>query len=122
MNIRIDSIGEYQRAFSHGRAVGGSLKTLELQESAKWKGHFALYNFLVLGHTKYRGVQRVYCNQFPEKPFYGHYCLDLVMIRQPGIDNGAFVASPDTVWYKTVLLLFSAAAMADTGSSTSIVL
>ena len=35
-------------------------KTLELQESAQHKGHFALFNCLVLGHTKYRGVQRVY--------------------------------------------------------------
>ncbi len=32
------------------------LETLELQDSAKRKGHFALYDFLVLGHTKYKGV------------------------------------------------------------------
>ena len=41
--------------------VGALLETLELQDSAKRKGHFALYNCLVLGHTKYSGVQRVYC-------------------------------------------------------------
>ena len=29
---------------------------------------------------------------------------------------GAFVVSPDTVWYARVLLLFSASAMTDTGS------
>ncbi len=40
------------------------------------------------------------------------------MIRQPGIDNGAFVVSPDSAWYARVLLLFSASAMTDTGSKT----
>ncbi len=44
--------------------------------------------------------------------------LDLVMIRPPGIDNGAFVVSPDSVWYARVLLMFSASAMTDTGSKT----
>ncbi len=33
---------------------------MELQESAKRKGHFALYNCLVLGPTKNKGVQRMY--------------------------------------------------------------
>ncbi len=82
------------------------LQTLQLQESAKHKGHFALYNCLVLGHTKNKGVQRIYCNPFPAKPFYGSHRLDLVMIRPPGIDRGAFVVSPSTVsWYARVLLL-----------------
>ena len=40
------------------------------------------------------------------------------MIRQQGIDNGAFVVSPDTVWYARVLLLFSASAMTETGSKS----
>jgi hypothetical protein len=40
------------------------------------------------------------------------------MIRPPGIDTGAFVVSPDSVWYARVLLLFSASAMTDTGSKT----
>ena len=94
------------------------LGTLEFQESAKRKGHFALYNCLVLGHTKYKGVQLVYSNAFPAKPFHGSHRLDMVMIRPPGIDNGAFVVSPDTVWYARVLLLFSASAMTDTGSKS----
>ncbi len=38
------------------------------------------------------------------------------MIRPPGIDNGAFVVSPDSVLYARVLLLFSASAMTDSGS------
>ena len=38
------------------------------------------------------------------------------MIWLPGIDNGAFVVSPETVWYARVLLLFSASATTDTGS------
>ena len=94
------------------------LKTLELQESAQCKGHFALFNCLVLGHTKYKGVQRVYCSPFPTKMFYGRHRKDLVMMRPPGIDNGAFVVSPESVWYARVLLLFSASAMTDTGSKT----
>jgi hypothetical protein len=94
------------------------LQTLELQESAQRKGHFSLFNCLVLGHTKYRDVQRVYCNPFPTKMFYGSHCMDPVMIRPPGIDNGAFVVSPESVWYARVLLLFSASAMTDTGSKS----
>jgi hypothetical protein len=74
--------------------VNALLETLELTNSARRKGHFALYNCLVLGHTKYNGVQRVYCNPFPSKPFYGSHQLDHVMIQPPGVDNGAFVVSP----------------------------
>jgi len=93
--------------------VNALLGTLEFQESAKRKGRFALCNCLVLGHTKYNGVQRIYCNPFPAKPFHSSHRLDIVMIRPPGIDNGAFVVSPDNVWYARVLLLFSASAMTD---------
>ncbi len=72
----------------------------------------------MLGHTKYKGVQRVYGNLFQSKMFYGSHCMDPVMIRPPGIDNGAFVVSPDTVCYASVLLLFSASAMTDIGSKS----
>ncbi len=98
--------------------VNALLETLELKDSAQRKGHFALYNCLVLGHTKYDGVQRVYCNPFPTKPLYCSHQLDLIMIRPPGIDNGAFVVTPDSVWYAWVLLLFSASAQTDTGSKS----
>jgi hypothetical protein len=98
--------------------VDALLKTWELQGSAQRKGHFSLFNCLVIGRTKYKCVQRVYCNPFPAKPFHGSHQLDLVMIRPPGIDNGAFVVSPDSVWYASVLLLFSTSAMTDTGSKT----
>ena len=40
------------------------------------------------------------------------------MIWPPGIDNGAFVVSPESIWYANVLLLFSASAMTDTGSKS----
>jgi hypothetical protein len=64
--------------------VNALLETLELKYSAQRKGHFTLYNWLVLGHTKCNGVQRVYCNQFPAKPLYGpnygSHLLDLVMV------------------------------------------
>ena len=98
--------------------VTALLQTLELQESDKRKGHFAFFNCLMLGYTKYKGVQRVYCNQFPSKMFYGSHRMDPVMIWPPGIDNGAFVVSPESVWYARVLLLFSASVMTDTGSKS----
>ncbi len=44
--------------------------------------------------------------------------LDIVMIWPPGIDNGASVVSPDSVWYARILLLFSASATTDTGSKS----
>ena len=44
--------------------------------------------------------------------------MDPVMIRPPGINNGAFVVSPESIWYARVLLLFSASAMTDTGSKS----
>jgi hypothetical protein len=97
--------------------VNALLETLDLTDSAQRKGHFSLYNCLVLGHTKYNCVQRVYCNPFPVKPFYGSHrleSLDLVMIRPPGLDHGAFVMSPDSVWYARVLLLFLATSQTDT--------
>ncbi len=40
------------------------------------------------------------------------------MIRLPGINDGAFVVSPNSVWYACVLLLFSASVMTDTGSKS----
>ena len=40
------------------------------------------------------------------------------MIRLQGINNGAFVVSPDSVWYAHVLLLFSTSAMTYTGSKS----
>jgi hypothetical protein len=83
--------------------VTALLRTLGLQDSAKRKGRIALFNCLVLGHTKHNG-----CNPLPAKTFHGSHRLDIVMIRLPGIDNGAFVVSQDTVWYALVLLLFSA--------------
>jgi hypothetical protein len=89
-----------------------------MQDSATRKGHFALFNCLVLGHTKYNGVQLVYCNPFPAKTFHGSHCLDLVMIRPQGVDNGGLIVSPETVWYARVLLLFSASAATDTGSKS----
>jgi hypothetical protein len=91
---------------------------MELQDSAKRQGPFALFNCLVLGHTKYNGVQQVYCNPCPAKTFHGSHHLDIVMIRPPGINNGAFVVSPDTIWYAWVLLLFSESAAIDTGSES----
>ncbi len=98
--------------------VDALLETLESKDSDQRKGHLALHNCLVLGHTKYNCVQQVYCNPFTAKPLYCSHQLDLVMIRPPGIENGAFVVMPDSVWYARVLLLFSASAQTDTVSKS----
>ena len=87
--------------------VDALLKTLEQ----------AFRSFQLSGNWAHQ-VQGVYCNPFPAKTFHGSHRMDLVMIRPPGIDNGAFVVSPDSVWYARVLLLFSASALTDTGSKT----
>jgi hypothetical protein len=60
----------------------------------------------------------IYCNPFPAKTFYGSHRLDPVLIRPPGIDNGAFVVLLETVWHAQVLILFSASAKTDTGSKS----
>jgi hypothetical protein len=91
--------------------VTALLQKLELQVSAQRKGHFPLFNCLVLGHTKYKGVQRVYCNPFPSKMFHGSHRMDPVMIRPSGIDNGAFVVSPESVWYAETMLVYCSCAL-----------
>ena len=73
----------YVRTYVHIRTVGSLmilqvnslLETLEWTDSAQHKGHFTLYNCLVLGHTKYNSVQLVYCNPFSAKPFHGCHRL-----------------------------------------------
>jgi hypothetical protein len=62
-----------------------------------------------------------FSNPFPAKPFYRSHRLDLVMIQPPVIDNGAFVVSPESVWYALVLLLFSATSQTDIGFKALIV-
>ena len=44
--------------------------------------------------------------------------MDLVMIRPPGIENGAFVVSTDCLWYAHELLPFPASVATDTGSES----
>ena len=58
------------------------------------------------------------CNPFPAKTFHASHSMDFVMIRPPGINNGAFVVSLETAWYARVLLLFSASAATDTRSKS----
>ena len=42
--------------------------------------------------------------------------MDLVFVRPPGLEPGGFVLTPDSVWYCSVLLLFSTKVMTDNGS------
>jgi hypothetical protein len=83
-----------------------SVDNIGIQGIGWEQGPFALYNCLVIGHTKYNGMQRVYCNQFPKKQIYGSHWLDLIMIWPPGIYHGGCVGSPDTVWYARVCSYF----------------
>ena len=43
------------------------------------------YKFHILGNTKYKGVQRIFCDPFPNKTFYGTNRMDLVFVRPPGV-------------------------------------
>ena len=92
--------------------------TLELQQSLKRTGHFRLFNCLVLGSSKYSGVQRLYSDPFPKKLFHGRNRQDLALLRPPGIDPGGFTLTPDSVYYCKILLLFSFSSMTDTGSKS----
>lgn len=78
------------------------------------KGHFCLFNCLVLGNIKYRGVQRIHSDPFSKKLFHSRNRQDLVLVR-PGIMPGEFVLSPDSVYYCRIQLLFSFSSMTDTG-------
>ena len=78
------------------------LGTLEMQTSRGRSGHFALFNCWILGHTKYNGVQRIYCDPFPNKKFYGAHRMDLVFVCPPGVQARGFVMTPDSVWYFVV--------------------
>ena len=80
------------------------------------RGHFVLHNCLILGEIKYKGVQRIYCDPFPKKLYYGSNRMDLVFVRPPGVEYRGFVLTPDSVWYYRVLLLFSTKVLTDTGS------
>ncbi len=44
--------------------------------------------------------------------------LQQPQIGPPGIEKGAFVVTPDSIWYAQGLLLFSALAQTDTGSKS----
>ena len=78
------------------------------------KGHFCLFNCLVLGNIKYGGVQRIYSEPFSKRLFHSRNRQDFVLVR-PGIMPGEFVLSPDSVYYCRVQLLFSFSSMTDTG-------
>ncbi len=69
---------------------------------------------VILNTTVYSGFTAIH---FREKHFMAVIAWTL-MIRPQGVDNGAFVVLPETVWYARVLLLFSAAAATDTGSKS----
>jgi len=94
------------------------LRRIKLSESHQHRGHFRLFNVLVIGHTKYSGVQRVYCEPFPNRTFHGYHRQDLVFCRPPGAAHGNFVLSADSVFYCRVLLLFSMIVATDTGDKT----
>ena len=73
---------------------------------------------MIRRHTKYKGVQRVSCDPFPKKFFYGSNRMDLVFVRPPGVQPGGFTLTSDSVRYCQALLLFSASFLTDTGSKS----
>ncbi len=95
-----------------------SPRDIEIARFSHTQGSFCSVQLFGAWSYQYTGVQRVYCNPFPAKTIHGSHRMDIVMIRPPGVDNDAFVVSPDTVWYARGLPLFSASAATDTGSKS----
>lgn len=94
------------------------LRRIKLSVSQQHTGHFRLFNVLVIGHTKHSGVQRVYCEPFPNRKYHQCHRQDLVFCRPPGMQRGNFILSADSVFYCRMLLLFSMAVATDTGDKT----
>ena len=55
--------------------------------------HFRLFNVLVIGHTKHRGVKQVYCEQFPNRVCHKYYRQDLGFCRPPGMQQWLYPVS-----------------------------
>ncbi len=123
--------------------VNALLGTLEFQESAKCKGHFALYNCLVLGqkfllHSNRQLAENRHVMCVMEKAWFEPRTLGTGADRATNcatalVGAGSYqiqwcptgllqsissLVSPDTVWYARVLLLFSASGTIDTGSKS----
>jgi hypothetical protein len=84
----------------------------------KTQGPFCTVQLFGTGAHQVQGCGAGFLQSVSVEMFYGSRRMDPIMIRPQGINNGAFVVSPDTVWYASVLLLFSASAMTDTGSKS----
>jgi hypothetical protein len=91
------------------------LATLTVRDAAKDRGHFRLFGTLAIGHAVHPGAQRVQCWPFEELLYYGANRQDFVLVRPPGTVADSFVATPDSVWYCKVLLLFDVEAETDSG-------
>ncbi len=69
------------------------LGTLELHETAKHKGQFSLFNYLVLGHTKHNSVSGKNCQSATPEPFSTTRSISFrehqaTASRVPGMDTG----------------------------------
>ena len=73
-------------------------------------GHFRLFGTLEIGHSVYRGFQRLQYWTFSRTN--GNNREDFVFIRPPGVE--AFVLAPENVWYCRVRLLFDMSVKVDT--------
>ena len=94
------------------------LKTLTISAAMEGSGHIALFRALLIGNTRFSGVQRI-----QSWPFAGHRLggpngtnrQDLVFIRPPGTQDGGFELGLDNVWFRRVLLLFKIKSQTDSG-------
>ena len=94
------------------------LQTLAVSAAMDGSGHIALFRTLLIGNTRFSGVQRI-----QSWPFAGHRLggpngtnrQDLVFIRPPGTQDGGFELGLDNLWFCRVLLLFKIKSQTDSG-------
>ena len=94
------------------------LQTLAVSAAMAGSGHIALFRALLIGNTRFSGVQRIQSWPFAEHRLgglNGTNRQDLVFIRPPGTQDGGFELGLDNVWFCRVLLLFKIKSQTDSG-------
>ncbi len=91
------------------------LDTLRMHQSNNTWGHIVLYSTLLIGHRKHKGKMRISSWPFVPRKLQQTNRQDMVIIRLPGISDGAFQLRMDNIWFCTLLLLFKIHTKTDTG-------
>ena len=84
---------------------------MQIHPAILGEGDIRIYGTLQIGHTIFKGNQRLQCWPFPGKQYFGYNREDFVFTRPPGMER--FVLSPDNVWYGRLKLLFTMSVQID---------